>query len=85
MDYHPAIKDNETVPLVGTQMDLEVVTQSNVSQTEKDRYHMMSLICVEKKIQMNLFPKQKETHRYKKTNLWLLGGWVNRDTLVYIK
>jgi len=67
MDYHPAIKDNETVPLVGTQMDLEVVTQSNVSQTEKDRYHMMSLICVEKKIQMNQFPKQKETHRYKKT------------------
>ena len=45
MDYHPAIKDNETMPLVGTQMDLEVVMQSNISQTEKDRYHMMSLIC----------------------------------------
>ena len=26
-------------------MDLEIVVLSKVSQTEKDKYHMMSLIC----------------------------------------
>ena len=30
------------------------------SQTEKDKYHMISLICaILKKLQMNLFTKQK--------------------------
>ena len=86
MEYHPAIKDNGTMPLVAIQMDLQVVIQSNISQTEKDRYHMMSLVCGgKKKIQMNLFAKQKETHRYKKTNLCLLGGRVNRYILLHIK
>ena len=28
-----------------TQMDLEIILLSEVSQTEKDKYHMVSLIC----------------------------------------
>ena len=44
MDYDPAIKDNETMPLVATHWDPEVVMQSNISQTERNRYHMMSLL-----------------------------------------
>ena len=28
-----------------TWMDLEIITLSEVSQTEKDKYHMVSLIC----------------------------------------
>ena len=28
-----------------TWLDLEIVILSEVSQTEKDKYHMMSLIC----------------------------------------
>ena len=28
-----------------TLMDLEIVIQSEVSQTEKEKYHMTSLIC----------------------------------------
>ena len=36
---------NEIMPFVATWMDLEIVILSEVSQTEKDKYHMMSLIC----------------------------------------
>ena len=28
-----------------TWMDLEIITRSEVSQTEKDKYHTISLIC----------------------------------------
>ena len=28
-----------------TWMDLEIIISSEVSQTEKDKYHMISLIC----------------------------------------
>ena len=34
------------------------------SQTQKDKYHMISLICgIKNMTQMNLFIKQKQTHR----------------------
>ena len=37
------------------------------SQTEKDKYHMISLISgIKKIIQMSLFTKQKQTHRHRK-------------------
>ena len=35
---------NEIMPFVASWMDLEAVTLSKVSQTEKDKYHMISLI-----------------------------------------
>ena len=48
-------------------MDLELILLSKVSQTEKDRYHIISLICgILRIIQMNLFTKQKQTHRFRK-------------------
>ena len=41
-------------------MDLEIVILNEVSQIEKDKYHMISLICGnENMTQMNLFTKQK--------------------------
>ena len=45
MEYYSAIKKNEIMPFVATWMDLEIITLSEVSQTEKDKYHMISLIC----------------------------------------
>ena len=33
------------MPFKATWMDLEMIIQSEVSQTEKDKYYMISLIC----------------------------------------
>ena len=46
MEYYSAIKKNEIMPFAATWMDLEMIILSEVSQTEKDKYHMISLICV---------------------------------------
>ena len=45
MEYYSAIKRNEIELFVVRWMDLESVIQSEVSQTEKDKYHMIPLIC----------------------------------------
>ena len=39
-------KKNETLPFVTTWMDLEGIMPSEISQIEKDKYHMTFLICV---------------------------------------
>ena len=44
MEYYSAIKRNEIELFVVRWMDLEIVILSELSQTEKDKYHMMSLI-----------------------------------------
>ena len=36
---------NEITPFAATWRQLEIIILSEVSQTEKDRYHMTSLIC----------------------------------------
>ena len=38
-------KKNEIMSFAATWMDLEIVILSEVSQTEKDKYHMISLLC----------------------------------------
>ena len=45
MEYYSAITKNEIMPFAVTWMDLEIVILNEVNQTEKDRYHMISLIC----------------------------------------
>ena len=45
MEYYSAIKKNEIMPSAATWMDLEIIILSEVSQKEKDKYHMISLIC----------------------------------------
>ena len=44
MEYYSAIKRNKTELLVVRWMDLESVTQSEVSQKEKNKYHMLTNI-----------------------------------------
>ena len=39
-----SIKKNEIMSSGATSMDLEIVVQSEVSQTEREKYHMTSLI-----------------------------------------
>ena len=45
MKYYSAIKRNETMPFAATWTDLEIVILSEISQTEKGKYHMISLKC----------------------------------------
>ena len=45
MEYYSAIKKNEIMTFAATWMDLEMIILSEVSQTEKDKYHTISLIC----------------------------------------
>ena len=45
MKYYSAVKKNEIMPFAATWMDLEIIILSEVNQTEKDKYHMISLIC----------------------------------------
>ena len=44
MEYYSAIKKNEIMPFAATWMDLEIVIRSEVSQTQKDKYHATPLI-----------------------------------------
>ena len=44
MEYYSAIKKSGILPFAATWMDLEIIILSDVSQTEKDKYHI-SLIC----------------------------------------
>ena len=45
MEYYSAIKKNEILPFATTWMDLEGIMLNKISQTEKDKYHMISFIC----------------------------------------
>ena len=45
MEYYSIIKKNEVMPFAATWMDLDMIILSEVSQTEKDKYHMISLTC----------------------------------------
>ena len=45
MEYYAAIKKNKLMPFAATWMQLEIIILSEVSQKEKDKYRMISLIC----------------------------------------
>ena len=38
-------KKDEILPFAATWMELEIIILSEVGQTEKDKYHMIWLIC----------------------------------------
>ena len=44
MEYYVAMRKNEIWPFVATWMELESVMLGEISHTEKDRYHMVSLL-----------------------------------------
>ena len=45
MEYYSDIRNNEVMVFSATWMDLEIIILSEVSQKEKDKYIIISLIC----------------------------------------
>ena len=45
MEYYSAIKENGIFPFATMWIDLEGIMLSEISQTEKNKYCMISLIC----------------------------------------
>ena len=45
VEYYSAIKKNEILLLVATGMDLKGMMTSEISQTEEDKYCMISIMC----------------------------------------
>ena len=76
MEYYSAIKRNEIVSFAEMWVDLETVIWSEVSQKDKDKYHIIPLICgvYKKMIQINLFANQKENHRCREQTYSYQGG-----------
>ena len=45
MEYYSTITKKKIMPSAATWMQLEIITLSEISQKEKDKYHMISLTC----------------------------------------
>ena len=45
MEYYSAIKKKNILPFITVWMDLENSMLSEISQSEKDKYHVISLMC----------------------------------------
>ena len=73
---------NETMLSVATWMELEIITLSEISQTEKEiSYDITYIWNLKKMIQMNLFTKQELTHRPRKQTMIIQGKGQERDEL----
>ena len=58
-------------------MDLETVIQSEVSQKEKNKYHILTHVCgTQKMVQMNRFAEQKLRYRCREQTYGHQGGKV---------
>ena len=45
MEYYLAVKKNEIMPFAATWMQLESIIPSEVSQKEKEKYHVIPVVC----------------------------------------
>ena len=45
MEYYWIIKKNDILPFVTAGMDLEGIMLNEIGQSERDKHHMISLIC----------------------------------------
>ena len=71
MEYYSVIKRNEIGSFVETWMDLETVIQSEVSQKEKNKYHILMHICgIQKNGTDELVCKAEIETQMQRTNVW---------------
>ena len=60
MEYYSAIKKDDIMPFAATWMELENLILSEMSQKDKDKYHMISLITgIYYPAQMNISSEKK--------------------------
>ena len=45
MEHYSAIKNNEILPFATMWVELECIMLSEISKSEKEKYHMISLMC----------------------------------------
>ena len=45
MEYYLAMKNNEILPFATAWVDLEGIMLSEISQTEKEKYYKILLVC----------------------------------------
>ena len=82
MEYYSAIKKNEFLPWATTWMGLEGIMLSEISQTEKHKYHMISLIH---EIWRTIWTNKQNRRRFRCREQSRasqigggLGGWVKK-------
>ena len=61
MEFYSDIRKNEIMSFAATWMNLEIVMLSDINQIEKEKCHIISLLCriLEEMMQINLLTKQK--------------------------
>ena len=68
------------MPFIATWLQPEILILSEVSQKEKDKCYVMSLICgIQNMAQMNLSTDQKQTHRCGDQTCNCQGGGSGMD------
>ena len=45
MEYYLSVKKNEILPFATMWIELECIMLNQMSQSQKDKYHMISFIC----------------------------------------
>ena len=82
-EYYSATKKNEIMSFAATKIQLEIIIPSEISQKQKDKYHMITPICgIQNTAQMNLSTQQRQTHRHREqTHGYKRGGPWGRDRL----
>ena len=53
MEFYSAIKKKKSLPFTTLWVDLENIMLSEISQSEKDKYHMISLVCESSELNYN--------------------------------
>ena len=69
-EYYSAIKKNEIIPFAATQMDVEIIAQSEARWKTKDKY-MVTYMWNQKNDTNELTYKMETDPQTQKTNLWL--------------
>ena len=72
VEYYPAIKKKEILSIVTIWMSLDSITLSEISQSEKNNYNMISLICG---IQWIKWTNKQNTDSLIETWLTAVGRW----------